>query len=336
MEWIRSKAAASQPLGAEGRIAGFRRAAFPAISHAARKGIVVLILGSLCVTARAESQTPRPQLVCDDPVFDYGSVDNTVDVKHAFVIRNTGSALITIQGVRSGCGCTRAEISRQEIPAGETADLAVVLSLRGRIGPRQVSVYVQSSDPARQILPFMLTGTALAPPPSQPNPLPSSPSHPVLPLRGPAATTSSVAPRPASAISTSTAPSAAAVGGRTAGAPPSAARAPQPDAPAQLPLVIVPSELVLSAAKPAPYVQFMILRTPNGHAFHVTDIACNVTGIRAELTRTEPAWNQIRITVDRTPLDVRGNAGALTLSTDLPAAPCVAVPVRVKAGADDR
>jgi len=337
LEWIRFRTATSQRFGAEGRISGSRRAAFPAIADAAAKGVGVLVLGWLCVTARAESQSPPPQLVCDEPVFSYGSVENTGEVRHTFVVRNAGASTISIERIHSGCGCTRAEISRQEIPAGETANLAVALSLQGRTGPRQVSVYVHSNDPVRPIMPFMLTGTALAPPATPPAAISLPPPNPVLPIHGPAAVTPSVSPRPAPGMpGAGPSPIAgvgAAMGGRTA---PSAVRGPQPDAPPQPPIAVVPSELVLSAARPAPYVQFMIVRTPNGQAFHVTDIACNVTGLRAELARTEPAWNQIRITVDRTPLDAKGNAGLLTLSTDLPAAPCVEVPVRIEGGADGR
>jgi len=298
----------------------------------ARTEIALLFWGWSCLAVRAEIQKPEPYLVCGEPVFNYGAVENTVEVRHTFIVSNASASAVSIQGVHSGCGCTQAAISRKEIPAGETAELAATLSLRGRIGPRQVNVLVMSNDPVRPVLPLMLNGTALPSPAVQPAAIPSPPQNPVLPIQGPAVLSPASLSRSTAAVpSLSPAPLGSARLAPGAGtAPATVVRAPSPEAPPQAPLVIVPSELAVPVSGPFPQVQYMILRTPHGQSFHVTGIACNLTGMRAELTRTELAWSQLRITVDRSVLDGNEKNGLLTLRTDLPAAPCVEVPVRFK------
>ncbi len=45
---------------------------------------------------------PAPNIVCDQPVYDFGTVAQGQEVKHVFKIRNTGKGVLKITRARGG------------------------------------------------------------------------------------------------------------------------------------------------------------------------------------------------------------------------------------------
>lgn len=107
------------------------------------------LLTAVAVTAMAQqpATTNRPRLVCDEPVFDYGTVDASTVVEHTFTIRNEGTLTLEISRVHASCGCTVASISSQQIPPGGESKISSRLSLQGRSGPQQKTIVIDSNDP---------------------------------------------------------------------------------------------------------------------------------------------------------------------------------------------
>ena len=136
-----------------------------------------------CLVASApvlgQTNSPRARLVCDEPLFDYGIRPNSIEVDHNFVIRNTGDLPLVISQVRSGCGCTRAQLSQNTLAPGSNAVLSARLSLRGVVGPKQTNIYLHSNDPVSPVFQCKMAGSAVMDPSAVP-PAPAMPAPPVV------------------------------------------------------------------------------------------------------------------------------------------------------------
>lgn len=112
----------------------------------------------------ADGVTPalaqRPRLVCDEPVYDFGTVDPSTPVEHTFVIRNEGDVTLEITRVHASCGCTVASISSQSVPPGGESKISSRLSLVGRSGPQQKTILIESNDPDKPQFTLTLKGVA--------------------------------------------------------------------------------------------------------------------------------------------------------------------------------
>ncbi len=109
---------------------------------------------------QAPGQAPVPSIVCDQPTYNFGTVPNTTEVEHVFIIRNEGSVTLEIRGVRPSCGCTATSASKQQIPPGDTAEVRAKLNLRGRQGRQYKTIFVDSNDPRTPTLTLAFEGTA--------------------------------------------------------------------------------------------------------------------------------------------------------------------------------
>lgn len=79
------------------------------------------MLGVLVLAVSAGG--PAAPLVADRPVIDRGTVKGGPPLREAF--RLTAAVPVAITGIESGCGCVRYGVSKQELAAGVTADVAV-------------------------------------------------------------------------------------------------------------------------------------------------------------------------------------------------------------------
>ena len=102
-----------------------------------------------------------PRIECDQPVYDFGTVDNAESIEHTFLIWNRGTAPLEIGKIRACCGST-AKMPTQTIDPGTNVPLRVTLSLRRRRGKQRKSIYIGSNDPRQPYLQVRLIGTAVA------------------------------------------------------------------------------------------------------------------------------------------------------------------------------
>jgi hypothetical protein len=110
------------------------------------------------VFAEHPATTHAPRIVCDEPVFDYGTVDASTVVEHTFTIRNEGTLTLEISRVHASCGCTVASISSQSVPPGGESKISSRLSLQGRSGPQQKTIVIDSNDPQTPQMVLTLRG----------------------------------------------------------------------------------------------------------------------------------------------------------------------------------
>lgn len=124
-------------------------------------GVFGLALGIWGVQAAEEALSP--QIVCDEPVYDFGEAPNHRVVEHTFTVRNAGTLALEIRRVRASCGCTAVRSSQEVIPPGQSGAIEVRFDLRGRRGQQYKSVFVESNDPQTPTLNLQVRGTALQP-----------------------------------------------------------------------------------------------------------------------------------------------------------------------------
>jgi len=88
-----------------------------------------------------------PRLICDEPEYCFGTLSNTNDVPHTFVLANEGEAPLAIYRVQTDCGCTRVRLEDKIIHPGEQIAVQVRLILKGRAGHQHKRVTIVSNDP---------------------------------------------------------------------------------------------------------------------------------------------------------------------------------------------
>lgn len=99
-----------------------------------------------------------PELVSDTYSYNFGSVDETEEVEHDFILRNIGDEPVIIQKIDSSCGCTTTRLGGKVLQPGISTVLTAKINLRGRRGSQNKHIYVQSNDPKQPQLVLKMVG----------------------------------------------------------------------------------------------------------------------------------------------------------------------------------
>ncbi len=86
------------------------------------------------------------KLVCDKPVYSFGSVDQTAMITNVFTLRNEGDLTYVHRYVHTSCGCTKGRLEKRMIGPGETVKLTAVYKAKNRRGKQKKSLRVMSMD----------------------------------------------------------------------------------------------------------------------------------------------------------------------------------------------
>ncbi|MCW8311595.1 DUF1573 domain-containing protein [Sphingobacterium thalpophilum] len=81
----------------------------------------------------------------EEPAFDFGQVKEGAQVKHTFILKNTGDAPVILSKVTASCGCTQPEFSKSPILPGATSEIHVTFNSEGQVGKQQKIITVQSN-----------------------------------------------------------------------------------------------------------------------------------------------------------------------------------------------
>lgn len=120
----------------------------------------LLILAPLSAALAQDPADPAPNIVVEEPVFNFGEKDSNLSVEHTFEILNDGDLSLEITKTKTSCGCTVADISRKIIPPGESATLKAVLSLKNKRGNQRKTITIHSNDPDSPTFQLHLEGVA--------------------------------------------------------------------------------------------------------------------------------------------------------------------------------
>ena len=121
---------------------------------------VGLILAGFCgATAGEAAASHGPRLVCDQPVYNFGTNNTEKPISHTFILRNAGDEPLTIRKTHAACGCAKMGLTTNTILPGKTAELSIVLSLHGRSGPARKAITLESNDPQKPLSKVEFVGT---------------------------------------------------------------------------------------------------------------------------------------------------------------------------------
>ena len=86
------------------------------------------------------------ELRWDKPIQEFHRTPGDKFVEAKFAFKNTGDTPVTIEKVRTSCGCTTADLPKKTYAPGETGELAVKFNFGGRLGAQRKTIRVFSTD----------------------------------------------------------------------------------------------------------------------------------------------------------------------------------------------
>jgi hypothetical protein len=112
--------------------------------------------------ALAGSAAARGKVVVENPVYDFGAVEQGVRVTRGFVLRNKSRLPVRIDGVVPGCACTVAAPEGATIGRGGQTVVSVTLDTAELVGKTTKTIAVRTSDPQTPAVQLALRGVVLA------------------------------------------------------------------------------------------------------------------------------------------------------------------------------
>ena len=94
--------------------------------------------------ADAEVQT-GPTITFEEKSHNFGEINQGEKVQYDFVYKNTGSEPLIISNVRTSCGCTAPNWSKEPLPVGESATLKIVFNSAGKRGMQNKIITITSN-----------------------------------------------------------------------------------------------------------------------------------------------------------------------------------------------
>ena len=88
---------------------------------------------------------PATTIQYENPVYDYGTVDEGEIVKHIYKFKNTGGEPLVISNCKGSCGCTVPTWPKEPIPAGGEGEIKVEFNSKGKPGPQSKRVTVTAN-----------------------------------------------------------------------------------------------------------------------------------------------------------------------------------------------
>lgn len=102
-----------------------------------------------------------PKISVEKTELHFGEIFQGEKVEYVFPFRNSGTAPLLIERVRSSCGCTAALVSSSELAPGAGGEVRAVFDSARFAGEVQKSVYLYSNDPLQPMVQFSLRGSIL-------------------------------------------------------------------------------------------------------------------------------------------------------------------------------
>ena len=111
--------------------------------------------------AKKEHKSRKPKIVCEAPVFDFGTLESGVVINHSFVISNAGNASLEMNIKKECCGTT-ANIKDKIISPGDSSALVITYLVRGHNRDIIKDFPVVTNDPDQPDFKVRLTGKSIA------------------------------------------------------------------------------------------------------------------------------------------------------------------------------
>lgn len=113
--------------------------------------------------ATASTNALGPRIQFETPVYDFGRIKAGEPVKHNFVFTNTGDALLTINSVNPGCGCTTIAEWTKQVEPGKTGTIPIQFNTAGYNSPVAKTPSITCNVKAQPTVMLTLKGTVYKP-----------------------------------------------------------------------------------------------------------------------------------------------------------------------------
>ena len=79
----------------------------------------------------------------EETEFDFGEIAQGDVVKHSFKFKNTGEAPLVISDIKTTCGCTTPQYTKDPVAPGESGEILVQFNSAGKAGVinKRVTIY---------------------------------------------------------------------------------------------------------------------------------------------------------------------------------------------------
>jgi mono/diheme cytochrome c family protein len=104
----------------------------------------ILILAWILAPLTLAKNSPSLSLQPDH--YDFGEVDEGVEIEHTFQVKNVGTKALIIRSVDSTCGCTVPKISKKSLQPGESTSLRVIVDTAMKQNKITKTVTISSND----------------------------------------------------------------------------------------------------------------------------------------------------------------------------------------------
>ncbi len=118
----------------------------------ARIIVAFSLLSSCMYTAVLALEPDRPTLELPEQEYDFGTINEGVEVRHTFPMHNSGRKRLEIKTAFSTCGCTVPHIKQREISPGQTGELEVMLDTSMKQGNVTKPIEIRSNDPENPVV----------------------------------------------------------------------------------------------------------------------------------------------------------------------------------------
>jgi len=118
---------------------------------------LLLLAAGICAAA-------GPKIRFEETSWDFGPTPEGKVLSHVFFFHNDGDAALTIDRVRTTCGCTAALVSKKKIPSGEKGEIRIQFRTKGYSGFNKKYVFVDSDDPEQPRVTLWVTADIDIPP----------------------------------------------------------------------------------------------------------------------------------------------------------------------------
>ena len=114
------------------------------------KGVIIIASVLIIAMVGGGCVNKAPKIEITPSSYDFGVIPYE-KVEHAFLVKNTGTDVLEINGLSTSCGCTKATVESETIMPGKTTNLLVTFdpNIMGddEVGDILRVIYIKSNDP---------------------------------------------------------------------------------------------------------------------------------------------------------------------------------------------
>ncbi|MEQ8473194.1 MAG: DUF1573 domain-containing protein [Marinoscillum sp.] len=107
--------------------------------------ILCIGFGVVAQSSDTEETQSGPKITFSESTHAFGDIYQGDRVTHTFSYENSGNEALIISDVRTSCGCTATNWSREPLAPGESADITVNFNSRGKMGMQNKIVTIMSN-----------------------------------------------------------------------------------------------------------------------------------------------------------------------------------------------